>query len=143
MDPGDFIALAREIVDPLDQISPNYSEAAYRTSISRIYYGLLHWMQNRFTISVPGSKLKAYDAYVIEQLEKILDDEVLIDFRFVMKSRVDADYFLAISVGFNAFKECLDCSERIKTGIESGQMSGLDTEDDLYYYKESRDAHHP
>ena len=60
MDPGDFIALAREIVDHLDQISPNYSEAAYRTSISMIYYGLLHWMQNRFTISVPGSKLKAF-----------------------------------------------------------------------------------
>jgi hypothetical protein len=140
MDPGDFIGLARDIVDHIDQISPDYSEAAYRTSISRIYYGLLHWFQNRLAITVPRSKVKTYHSYVIEQLESVLDDEILIDFRFVMKARVDADYFLAILVGFNTFKECLNCSERIMNDIECGLSRRYDADDDLKFFKETRDT---
>nr|MDO8114247.1 hypothetical protein [Candidatus Sigynarchaeota archaeon] len=42
MEPRDFINLARVIVAHIDQVPKEYTEAAYRTGISRVYYGLLH-----------------------------------------------------------------------------------------------------
>ena len=140
MDPQDFIGLAREIVDHIDQILPEYTEAAYRTSIGRVYHGLLHWLQSRLAITVPRSKIKAYHSYVIEQLEKLLDDENLIDFRFIMKTRVEADYYLELNIGSNNFKECIGCSERIMAEIERGPKDVYDVDDELNYFKETRDT---
>nr|MDO8114248.1 hypothetical protein [Candidatus Sigynarchaeota archaeon] len=95
-------------------------------------------MQKRLAISVPRSKIKAYHSHVIEQLENLLDDEILVDFHFIMKSRVEADYLLSMSIGSKNFKECLECSDRIITGIEGGSKLKSDASEDLDYYKETR-----
>ncbi len=75
MDPRDFVNLACAIIEIIAQISPKLTEAAYRTSISRLYYGILHWMQQCLVIVVPRTKVKAYHSHVISQLEQLLDDE--------------------------------------------------------------------
>jgi hypothetical protein len=138
MDPQEFIGLASHIVGIIDQIPSHLSEAAARTSISRIYYGTLHWLQKRLAITVPRSKVKAYHAHVIDQLEKILDDEILIDFNFLMRSRVDADYFLDLTIGLPIFKECIESSERIIQFLIEPSSIEHTIEDERRYFLESR-----
>ena len=121
MDPRDFIGFARDMTDRIDQFPPKFTEAAYRTAISRLYYGSLHWMQHRLGIIVPRTKVKSYHSHVIDQLENFLDDDILVDFHFLMRSRVEADYFISMSVGIKAFKECSDSAERVMEYIEGGK----------------------
>jgi hypothetical protein len=77
---------------------------------------------------------------VIDQLEKILDDEILIDFNFLMRSRVDADYFLDLTVGLPIFKECIESSERIIYYLEEPLSIEHAIEDERRYFLESRDT---
>jgi hypothetical protein len=140
MDPRDFIGLAREISDNINLISPKFMEAAYRTSISRLYYGLLHWMQQRLGITVPRTKVKVYHSHVITQLEDLLDDEILVDLHFLMKSRVEADYFLSTSVGIKSFKECSDSTDRVLANIDGGTSHAAGEIDDVEYYRQLREA---
>ncbi|MEX2681503.1 MAG: hypothetical protein Q6373_007880 [Candidatus Sigynarchaeota archaeon] len=140
MDPRDFIDVAREIVDHVTQTSPKLAEAAIRTSISRLYYGILHWMQYRYAIVVPKTKVKTYHSHVISQLEQLLDDEILIDFHFMMKARVEADYYLSSNVELKSYKECAESVERILGIVESGAGRAFDAKDELRYYHESRNG---
>ncbi|HME52319.1 MAG TPA: hypothetical protein VKM55_08890 [Candidatus Lokiarchaeia archaeon] len=77
---------------------------------------------------------------MIEQLEKLLDDESLIDFRFIMKARVEAYYYLELIIGSKNFTECLGCSERIMAEIERGSKDLYDVGDELNYFREAQDA---
>jgi len=62
MNPLDFAALASHLALHISEFPEELQEAVRRAAISRIYYGILHWVQFQYRIHVPPQKIQTYHA---------------------------------------------------------------------------------
>ena len=66
MDPLDFISFSEHLMEIKNEIPQNLLESMYRTGISRIYYGIMHWVQQQYKIIIPKAELTRYHLWIVK-----------------------------------------------------------------------------
>ncbi|HMF32240.1 MAG TPA: hypothetical protein VKK79_12535 [Candidatus Lokiarchaeia archaeon] len=132
MNPQDFFAFAEHITqDPPQELT----EIAYRSAITRLYYGIFHWIQMRYHIRVPSNQVNRSHAYVKEVLaQNVMSDDILREYHFLEQIRVEADYFLEKYITMQVYDQALQCKEKLFHLIEENPdfLGFLDGEGDFF-----------
>jgi uncharacterized protein (UPF0332 family) len=134
MDPRDFIALSEYLMETKKEVPSKLQESLFRTGISRIYYGILHWVKQQYKIIVPKSELTRYHSWVVRELKRIADDEFILEFNFLRDARIDADYELRKSIDEHLIKQCIDSKNRLLKIIQ--ERPRIPLPDDEFFIKE-------
>jgi len=118
--PEDFLNVAKLIPSlPEKKCS---REICFRTAINRYYYGILHWVQQRYGIVVPGTQIKQYHKYVKDEIRSREDirDLILKEFDNLEKKRVDADYKIDQKINQSVLDDARKLQETIIQRVEQG-----------------------
>nr|MDO8111296.1 hypothetical protein [Candidatus Sigynarchaeota archaeon] len=116
-----------------NEIPSNLLESMYRTGISRVYYGILHWVQMQYKISIPKAELTRYHSWIVKELKNIADDEVLLEFNFLRDARIDADYELRKIIDERLIQQCMESKNRLIKAIKEQPRISLQDDDDRFF----------
>ncbi len=134
MDPRDFITLSEYLMESKKDVPSKLQESLFRTGISRIYYGIMHWVQQQYKIIVPKSESTRYHSWVVRELKRIADDEFILEFNFLRDARIDADYELRKPIDEHLIKQCIDSKNRLLKIIQ--ERPRIPLPDDEFFMKE-------
>ncbi len=138
MDPLDFAQFATLLPDVLSQFPKQYEEALFRSAISRLYYGILHWIQKTYQIHVPATKVNVYHAFVAEKLEATADDDILAEFNQLKIKRVESDYMLDKRIGKEDFLFCVRCKDTVLELVRQRPRIAFDEEGEETFYRKRK-----
>ncbi len=133
MDPRDFIAFSEYLMGSKQDVPAKLQDSMFRTAISRIYYGILHWVQQQYKIIVPKLELTRYHSWVVKELKRIADDELMLEFNFLRDARIDADYEMNKTIDESLIKQCLDSKNRLLDVIQESPRISLP--DDEFFFR--------
>lgn len=92
----------------------------------------------QFKINVPESKKRYYHAHVISELEKIADDEILINFNYLKNARTDSDYNLNDRIHQNELKNVIKCKDRLLSLIKEKPAISFDIDEERKFFRKGK-----
>ncbi len=124
MNPEDFFSF---VVDILEHLSEERAEITYRSAISRLYYGIFHWIQQQYHIHVPKHQINRCHAYVKEVIaENVASEDILDEYTTLEQKRIEADYFLDLRITKADYELALRAKETlIRIIIENPEFLGF------------------
>jgi hypothetical protein len=114
-------------------------ESMFRTGISRIYYGIMHWVQQQYKIIIPKSEVTRYHSWIVKELKRIADDDFLLEFNFLRDARIDADYEMKTSINERLILQCIESKNRLVNIIKEQPRISFTADDIVFFNKTRRD----
>ena len=116
MDPQPFFAFSEKIAS---EVSEDLAEITFRSAINRLYYGIFHWIQQKYHVRIPRNQEERCHAYVKEALvDQVMNDDIVQEYRHLEQKRIESDYHLEFPVTEHDYLQSLRIKDQIIRLVE-------------------------